>query len=110
MLDHFFLSSTESRPAPGGFLLVRPQPAVMLPSRLNARITIGEFGTLFGLADTQHNDWHGNMLRQQSGANEFAYTSRNQHICLERSFSELYVRDTELSIIIEIIEMKHFEI
>ena len=43
------LSSTDRRPASGGFLLVRPQPAVMLPSRLNARITIGEFGTLLGL-------------------------------------------------------------
>ena len=51
LLAHFFRSSTESRPVSEGFLLVRPQPAVMLPRRLNARITIGELGTLFGLPE-----------------------------------------------------------
>lgn len=42
---HFFLSSTESL---SFFLDDLPQPEVRVPRRENARITIGEFGTLLG--------------------------------------------------------------
>lgn len=46
-LAHFFLSSAFSCEC--CLRMDRPQPAVMVPSRENARFTMGELGTLFGL-------------------------------------------------------------
>lgn len=46
---HFFLSSAANCCCWFAFPLDRPQPAVRLPRREKARITIGDDGTLFGL-------------------------------------------------------------
>lgn len=46
-LAHFFLSSALRCEC--CFRIDRPHPAVIVPSRENARFTIGELGTLFGL-------------------------------------------------------------
>jgi hypothetical protein len=51
--DHFFLSSAVSWEC--CLRMDRPQPAVRLPRRENARFTIGELGTLLGLqSETRH--------------------------------------------------------
>jgi hypothetical protein len=51
--DHFFLSSAVSWEC--CLRMDRPQPAVRLPRRENARFTMGELGTLLGLqSETRH--------------------------------------------------------
>lgn len=53
---HFFLSSTCSVDG-DDFFMDRPQPAVMVPRREKARLTIGDEGTLFGRGDSYSGTW-----------------------------------------------------
>lgn len=53
---HFFLSSAFS-PEFCCLRIERPQPAVIVPKRENARFTIGDDGTLFGLGVSISGTW-----------------------------------------------------
>jgi len=65
----------------------RPQPAVRLPRRVNARLTIGELGTLLGLqSETRHSSsphtrettWRSCWVGKQESTNKHNKTKQNK--------------------------------